>query len=259
MAFAYSNLGVRAATGSLAATFTTGSVSPSANSVVFVVMSANAAGVAITFTLTDTFGDSGGGSWVSVGLTNNANYWFGDVFYRFIGTGPASGTIKLTGSASTFDPSLVIDQITGEATTTPVAQSTENDASYSATGTVTLGSGPAASSLVYTAAVTPVTAVSPAVTTAGYTPGTTMKTGTTETAASAYKSASAAAAVAWGSLGGTNACTLYAVEVNVAAGTNSGPNYAGAAADMGGGSGSWSNLTNADGAPDGATADWTAP
>ena len=39
----------------------------------------------------------------------------------------------------------------------------------------------------------------------------------------------------------------------------SGPNYAGAAADLGGGSGSWVNPGNADGPPDGSVATWTAP
>ena len=42
-------------------------------------------------------------------------------------------------------------------------------------------------------------------------------------------------------------------------GTDSGPNYIGTATDLGGGSGSWSNVTNAQGAPDTATADWTSP
>lgn len=39
----------------------------------------------------------------------------------------------------------------------------------------------------------------------------------------------------------------------------SGPNYAGSAADLGGGSGSWANAGNADNAPDSTWATWTAP
>ena len=41
--------------------------------------------------------------------------------------------------------------------------------------------------------------------------------------------------------------------------SSSGPNYAGAASDLGGGAGSWANTGNADGSPDSAYATWTAP
>lgn len=40
---------------------------------------------------------------------------------------------------------------------------------------------------------------------------------------------------------------------------DSGPNYAGAASDLGGGSGSWTNPTNAQGAADSTYATWTSP
>jgi hypothetical protein len=47
--------------------------------------------------------------------------------------------------------------------------------------------------------------------------------------------------------------------VSVTAASFSGVNYAGAAAGLSGGVGSWTNPTNADGAPDSAYATWTAP
>lgn len=48
------------------------------------------------------------------------------------------------------------------------------------------------------------------------------------------------------------------VDDGVPAGTDSSPGYAGSASDLGGGSGSWVNPTNADGAPDATYAVWTA-
>lgn len=52
---------------------------------------------------------------------------------------------------------------------------------------------------------------------------------------------------------------VIAVEAQVAAGQESGPNYAGAAADLGGGSGSWADTGNATGSGTGTVATWTAP
>ena len=53
--------------------------------------------------------------------------------------------------------------------------------------------------------------------------------------------------------------SMGAVEVLFSTGSTSGPNYAGTATDLGGGSGSWSNVSNATGAPDTSDASWTAP
>jgi hypothetical protein len=55
--------------------------------------------------------------------------------------------------------------------------------------------------------------------------------------------------------------TKHIVEIKglTSAAQDSGPNYAGAAADMGGGSGSWTNPTNAQGAADTTYAVWTSP
>jgi hypothetical protein len=68
--------------------------------------------------------------------------------------------------------------------------------------------------------------------------------------------------------GGTVTCTwtlsstgwaVIAVEVQVPAGTDTSPAWATSASDLGGGSGSWAATGNADGAPDGSVATWTAP
>jgi hypothetical protein len=45
----------------------------------------------------------------------------------------------------------------------------------------------------------------------------------------------------------------------ITAGTDSGPNAAGSAADLGGGQGSWTNTSNATGATNASYATWTAP
>lgn len=45
----------------------------------------------------------------------------------------------------------------------------------------------------------------------------------------------------------------------IAGGSTSGPNYAGSAADLGGGSGSWSNVANAQGGDDATYATWAVP
>jgi hypothetical protein len=54
---------------------------------------------------------------------------------------------------------------------------------------------------------------------------------------------------------------MVGVEILPAAdtGTDSSPAYATAASDLGGGSGSWTSVTNAEGSPDGSSATWTAP
>jgi hypothetical protein len=71
-----------------------------------------------------------------------------------------------------------------------------------------------------------------------------------------------AGAVSYGITGsGTGPFTIIAIETKASAGgaADSGPNYAGTAADMGGGSGSWTNPTNAQGAADTTYAVWTSP
>ena len=57
---------------------------------------------------------------------------------------------------------------------------------------------------------------------------------------------------------GTGPFTIIAIEAKASGGTDSGPNYAGAASDLGGGSFAWTNPTNADGAPDSTYATATA-
>jgi hypothetical protein len=54
-----------------------------------------------------------------------------------------------------------------------------------------------------------------------------------------------------------NLCVIEILDAVTSA--DSGPNYAGAASDLGGGSGSWVNPTNAQGAADTTYAIWTAP
>jgi len=68
-------------------------------------------------------------------------------------------------------------------------------------------------------------------------------------------------AASYGIASGTGPFSIIAIEIEAQAGTpaDSGPNPAGAAADLGGGSGSWTNPTNAQGTANTTYAVWTAP
>ena len=61
-----------------------------------------------------------------------------------------------------------------------------------------------------------------------------------------------------GSVASTYICSVATFKLSSTA-ADSGPNYAGTASDMGGGSGSWTNPTNAQGAADTTYAVWTSP
>jgi hypothetical protein len=82
--------------------------------------------------------------------------------------------------------------------------------------------------------------------------------GTSSTVFTGSTSGSPTNLVLTGSAGTNWVYAAYEV-LAAAAGSNSGPNYAGGGSALGGGVGSWVNIPNAEGAPDGAVATWTAP
>jgi hypothetical protein len=178
-------------------------------------------GTLATFAPSDTFGDTGGGSWTQIGaLQNSSNYNYSSAWYRLIGTGPSAGHVTVTGSASGSGVSrhaLVVDQVTGESTTTPVPQAgVENGASWSATGSVSLGGAPSSASLVWSAAVA-ASSESPAVTTSGFTAlDTAVRDGDSDvTLATSYKIGSGPTTVAWNGLNSGQSNWLWVLEIAV--------------------------------------------
>lgn len=63
----------------------------------------------------------------------------------------------------------------------------------------------------------------------------------------------------WTTNGADDMCVITVAFQLAASGSSSGPNYAGAGSALGGGTGTWVNISNAEGAPDAAVATWTAP
>src|SRR5690606_6778559 len=108
------------------------------------------------WTPTDTFGDSGGGSWQSMSVvsTNDTDFWQRTtIFYRVIGSGASSGTISCNRSTGWFSfNSAQFHQLSGVDTSAPVRQWNSNAVSNQAVSSisVSLPSAPAADSLVIT-------------------------------------------------------------------------------------------------------------
>lgn len=88
----------------------------------------------------------------------------------------------------------------------------------------------------------------------GVSSGTTANAGLATATGAALDATAAVTAVA-----GLAPGTGGAQQPSVTVADSSGPNYAGAASDLGGGSGSWTSPTNADGAPDSTYASWAVP
>jgi hypothetical protein len=63
----------------------------------------------------------------------------------------------------------------------------------------------------------------------------------------------------WTTNGTDDMCVITVAFQLPVSGFSSGPNYAGGGSALGGGTGTWANISNAEGAPDTAVATWTAP
>ena len=200
--------------------FSSSSITPTANSLLVIEWAASWDGTLSTFTPSDTFGDTGGGSWTQIGtLQNSSNYFYASAWYRRIGADPSAGHVTITGSAGSGEMrhELVVDQITGASATTPVpaGQAVENGASYSTTGSVSLASAPASTSLVWSGAVT-AGVETPSVTTSGFTGLDLASDGNgDQTCATSYVIGSGPTTVAWTGLNAGQVNYLFAVEVAV--------------------------------------------
>lgn len=98
---------------------------------------------------TPTITDSVGLTWTNVFSGTDFGYYYMGVWYALAPSSPSSMTVTVTGPAATGTRrhAMLVDQVAGCDTTTPVPQSVANDTAYSASIPVVLGSTPAASSL----------------------------------------------------------------------------------------------------------------
>ena len=197
--------------------FSSGTITPTANSLLIVNWGAQWDGTVSTFAPSDNFGDTGGGTWQAIGTTPPIGpYVYAGAWYRRIGTGPSAGHVTITGSAGTGEMrhALIVDQVTGENTTTPVPQAgVSASASYSTTGSVSLGGAPNSTSLIWSGAFA-VSVESEAVTTSGFTALASIADANNDaTIATSYKIGSGPTTVAWSGLNGGQTNYLFVLEV----------------------------------------------
>lgn len=105
--------------------YTTASVTPTANSIVFVHMSGQDAGTELFTAPSEAWGDTGGGSWTVVLEPAASNGMRTAIWRRQIGTGPSAGTLTINRpSTNLANCSWVIWETTGHDTTTPISEIT---------------------------------------------------------------------------------------------------------------------------------------
>jgi hypothetical protein len=164
----------------------------------------------------DNFGDTGGSPWVP--FTGNFTTTTGTYqqpyggWYRVIGAKASAGTAGV--GASNWgggNQSLCVDQVTSSSGTVSVPHNNAVPASYSATGAVGLGSAPAASSMVWSAAGCGESALTPVVTNTGFTQLDLLQTWSSQ--ATAYENTSGPGTVAWSGLSAGQVNALIACEV----------------------------------------------
>lgn len=173
-----------------------------------------------TTSIADTFGDTGGGTWTAwTGSVLTSVGTFASTFggwTRLIGTGPGSGTVTVTSSAFTGgEQQMAVDQVVPTGGSITVPQSQVTTASFSATGSVVLGSTPATSSLVFTSAHSGATGLTQAPTTGGFTLLDRVNTGTSLSMATYYINTSGPKTIAWGGLSAAHTNDVDAVEVAI--------------------------------------------
>jgi hypothetical protein len=169
-----------------------------------------------SWTITDSFGDSGGGVWTTrAGPITNGAIYATQIFTRRIGTSPASGTVTATRNGGTEYWDSVVSVVELAGATAFVQGKT---AIGSASVAVTLDSTPATDSVVVTCAVGDVSA-NPTIP-AGYTSVVTQQFDPTAGQAVAYKIGSAAAAISWGTFTADNSAVAAAIEISA---TSTGP------------------------------------
>ena len=206
-----------AVTTSSTATLSTASFTPAAGAVLVVSYFGflNAIG---TVSISDNFGDTGGGSWTP--FTGNFTTTTGTFqqsyggWYRVIGTGASAGTTTVSASGWTGgNHSLCVDQVTTSSGTLSVPQTNCVAASFSATGSVSLGSAPNSASLVWSGAGCGQSGRTSAVTTSGFT--LLDRVNTTSSNATYYINTAGPTTVAWNGLSASQTNALVACEVAV--------------------------------------------
>src|SRR5690606_20172164 len=87
---------------STASTVTSDAFTPAEGAVVAVIVGGYLGNPALTFDATDTFGDTGGGTWQEVTAAATGSGYAGrsSIFWRRVGTNPSSGTVTITRTPS---------------------------------------------------------------------------------------------------------------------------------------------------------------
>ena len=171
-----------------------------------------------TATIADTFGDTGGTTWTPfTGALLTSAGTFGQTYggwYRTIGTGASSGTITVSVSGFTGGETIICaDQITSSSGSVSVPQSNCHTANFSATGSASLASTPANTSLVWSGAGSGHTGQIPIVTTAGFTQLDLVNSGTSLSQATAYQNTFGPITVAWSGLNAGQSNSVYVAEI----------------------------------------------
>jgi hypothetical protein len=181
-----------------------------------------------TASISDGFGDTGGGTWAPLaGSSFTTTGTFGQMYggwYRLIGTGASASTVSVavsgfTGGSNTF----CVDQITTSTGTLSVPQTNVVTVMYPSApgpGSISLPSAPAITSLVWAGAGAGAAGATPSVTTAGFTQLDLVNTNLIA-AATAYMNAGPQTVV-WTALSAGQPNALQVAEIAVSAPANSG-------------------------------------
>jgi hypothetical protein len=247
-------------TGAWTSAQTTASFTPESGALLVALVSGDGLG---SGTVTAAISDSVNGTtgWVLLKRQNTQNGTLGGTAEVWIKNSPAvSMTVSVTGSGSMANGGQLVVRTLIGAEVVANQNGAVAGAAFTSAAAVQVSVAAGTGNRVYGAAFnwdnsTPMTALGNTTVIAANADATNGDTW------EAYKSSADTAGTATYGYSTSHLGQIAAAEIIAAAvtGQDSGPNYAGAASDLGGGSGSWTNPTNADGAPDTTYAVWTAP
>ena len=195
---------------------------------------ADGGAAATTYSIADTFGDSGGTSWTQVtiadpGLSGTVGTYSAraSIFYRNIGTGAGSGAPTVTRTAGNIDQRLWINAVelsgVGAANLTATkVNGTAAGSGVSNTLTITFSSAPASTSLIYTNAIQDGATANALTPPAGYTSVQQAADAWGQDSETAYRNTGASTSHVWSSSTDPNGMLGVAIEFTDAlAGTGS--------------------------------------
>lgn len=193
----------------------TASFTPGASSLLVVSVEAEWDGTAGVGTIADTLG---GLTWTNITNFNDSNFGKFAAWYALAPASPSAGTVTVAfnATAGTRRFAVVVDEVTGADTSTPVTQSVVNTSAFATTVPLAFSVAPAASSLVYTVMLQQSATAATAPT--GFTALTSqLNGGSTGRVVTAYKASAAAQSNSWTGAP-ANQTDAFALEVKAAAG-----------------------------------------